>query len=86
MSLLLQQLVVGVLVAVCALFAAWRLASVSLRLRALDALAALPGMRRMPWLAALRQRTFARHTAACGGCAPKPGAASRNQTPGALRR
>jgi hypothetical protein len=85
-SLLLQQLLVGVLVTVCALFSAWRLAAVPLRLRALDALAALPGVRRMPWLATLRERTIARGTAACGGCAPKPGAASRNQTPGALRR
>jgi hypothetical protein len=86
MSTLLQQLLVGVLVAGCALFSAWRLATVALRLRALDALAALPGARRMPWLATLRQRTLARRTAACGGCGSKPDAASQNQTPGALRR
>jgi hypothetical protein len=86
MSLLLQQLLVGVLVAACALYSAWRLATVPLRLRALAALAALPGVRSLPWLERLRQRTLARRTAACGGCASKPGAASRNQTPGALRR
>jgi hypothetical protein len=86
MSLLLQQLVVGVLVAACALFSAWRLATVPLRLRTLDALDAVPGVRRLPWLAVLRQRTLARQLSACGGCAAKPGAASRNQTPGALRR
>jgi hypothetical protein len=86
MSVLLQQLVVGVLVAACALYSAWRLATVALRLRALDALAALPGVRRMSWLATLRQRTLARQLSACGGCASKPGAVSRNRTPGALRR
>ena len=86
MSVLLQQLVVGVLVIACALFSAWRLATVPLRLRALEALAAMPGVRRIPWLATLRQRTLERQLAACGGCGSKPGAASRNQTPGALRR
>jgi hypothetical protein len=86
MSLPLQQILVGVLVAACALFSAWRLATVPLRLRALDALVALPGVQWLPWLTRLRQRTLARRTAACGGCGSKPGASSRNQRPGALRR
>lgn len=69
MSVLLQQVLVGVLVAACALYSAWRLASVGLRLRALAALSALPGVQRLPWLTALRARTLARQLSACGGCA-----------------
>ena len=66
--MLLQQVLVGVLVAACALYSAWRLASVGLRLRALAALGTLPGVQRVPWLAALRARTLARQLSACGGC------------------
>lgn len=88
MSLLLQQLLVAVLVVACALFSAWRLSPVRLRLRALDALEKLPVLRALPGLARLRERTLARQLSACGGCgqAPTRGAASPNQTPGALRR
>jgi hypothetical protein len=88
MSLLAQQWLAGMLVLGCALFAAWRLLSVALRLRTLDALGKLPGVARRPWLARLRARLLARQSSACGGCAPPatPDAASRNRTPGALRR
>jgi hypothetical protein len=90
MSLLLQQSLVGVLVLACALFSAWRLSSVRLRLRALDALAAWPGLRGASWLLRLRERTRARALQACGGCGGAPaatrGAAGPNRTPGALRR
>jgi len=92
MNLLLQQLLVAVLVIACALFSAWRLLSVRLRLRALDALEKFPGLRRVPALARLRERTLARQLSACGGCsqATRHGAtravASPNQTPGAPRR
>ena len=90
MSILLQQLVVGVLVLACALFSAWRLSSVRLRLRALDTLGAWPGLRSASWLVRLREGTRARALQACGGCggapAATPGAAGRNRTPGALRR
>src|SRR6202035_1720888 len=43
MSAVLQQVLVAVLVTACALFSAWRLLSARLRLRCLDALAAVPG-------------------------------------------
>ena len=43
MSLLLQQVLVVALVAACALYSAWRLPSVRVRLRWLELLAALPG-------------------------------------------
>ena len=87
MNALLQEIVVSVLVAGCALYSAWRLASVRLRLRALDALGTLPVLGRRGWLARLRERTLG-PAGGCGGCAqaPTPGAASRNRTPGALRR
>lgn len=89
MSVLWQQILVGALVLGCALYAFWRLATVSVRLRVLDKLASLPGAR--AWLAPLRARTLAQLTSACGGCsqaghAATPDAASPNQTPGALRR
>jgi len=101
MSVLLQQLLVGTLVAGCVLFSAWRLMTVRLRLRTLALLGALPGLERAAWLAQLRERTLARQLSACGGCAQAaaghpmkspavsgatPGAASPNQTLGEPRR
>jgi hypothetical protein len=92
MNALLQEVLVGVLVAGCALYSAWRLATVRLRLRALEALAALPAASASGWLARLHQRTLAQSNAACGGCSQAgktratPDAAGQNQTPGALRR
>jgi hypothetical protein len=89
MSLLLQQLLVGIAVAACALFSLWRLASLRLRLRLLEALGALPRPLTVPWLARLKGRTRERLAGGCAGCAaaatPEE-AAPRNQTPGALRR
>jgi hypothetical protein len=64
----LQEIAVGLLVGGCALFSAWRLATVAVRLRMLDALAALPALGSAAWLARLRERTLARSTAGCGGC------------------
>jgi hypothetical protein len=92
MSAWLQQLLVGVLVIAAVLFSAWRLMTVRLRLRTLALLGALPGVGRAAWLARLRERTLAQQLRACGGCSQPashpatPGAASRNQTPGELRR
>jgi hypothetical protein len=91
MSLLLQSVAVGLLVAGCAVFSAWRLASLRLRLRVLDGLAHLPPVLTAPWLAALRNRTLTQLAGGCAGCAaggaPTRDAAARpNQTPGALRR
>jgi hypothetical protein len=90
MSLLLQQIVAGLLVAGCALFSAWRLASVRQRQRLLEALAVVPGVGRAAWLARLRER-MRLQAGGCGGCGQtasraRQGGASRNQTPGALRR
>jgi len=91
MSLLLQSVLVGLAVAACAVYSAWRLASVRLRLRVIDALGSLPRPLTTPWLAALKRRALAQLAGGCAGCAaggaPTPGAAARpNRTPGALRR
>ena len=48
MSPLLQAIVVGVVVAVCVIYSAWRLASLRARLRILDALADLPAVLTAP--------------------------------------
>jgi len=79
MSVLLQQFVVGAMVIACALFAAWRLSTARLRLRALDALDTWPFVRGWSWLAVLRRRTLAGLGGACGGCAQvkAPGAESK---------
>jgi len=86
MSALLQELLVGAVVAGCALYSVWRLASGKLRLRILALLGELPGARGAAWLGRLRAQTL--RAGGCGGCAgvATPGAASRNQTPGGLRR
>ena len=79
MSLLLQQFLVGALVIACALFAAWRLSTVRVRLRALDALGTWPVVRGAPWLATLRRRTLAGLGGACCGCAQGTGPATRRK-------
>jgi len=88
MSAVLQEVLVAVLVTACALFSTWRLLSARLRLRCLDALAAVPGARTARWLTAVRRRALSRLGGGCGACAQRstPGAISRNQTPGAPRR
>ena len=68
MSVLLQQAVVAVLVLACALYSAWRLATVRVRLRWLDTAQRLPGLKSSAWLGRVRARTLAQSTAACGGC------------------
>jgi hypothetical protein len=87
MSFVLQALIVALLVALCALYSIWRLLSARLRLRLLDRLAAVPGIGSAAWFAALRAAALSRFAAGCAGCAPTAtSAASRKQTPGALRR
>lgn len=73
MSLALQQLLVALLVVTCALYSAWRLATVRVRLRWLELLAGLPGLARTRWLGQLQARTRAQSTAACGGCSQAGG-------------
>ena len=92
MNALLQDVLVVVLVVTCTAFSTWRLMSLALRLRLLAGLARLPALAEARWLARLRQKLLAGAASACGGCSQadlhqlKPDAASRNRTPGALRR
>ncbi len=92
MSLMVQDVLLAVVGVASALFSAWRLLSLRLRLRCLDALSALPGAGRARFLVSLRERTLAQLGSGCAGCGPaghgaaKPGAVSPNRTPGALRR
>jgi hypothetical protein len=88
MSLLLQQSLVGIAVLAGALFSFWRLASHRARLATLAKLENVPGLRGRRFVAALRGRILAQQVGACGACAQgaTPSAASRNRTPGALRR
>jgi hypothetical protein len=91
MSELLQWSLVAVAVVACAGFSAWRLMSLSLRLKLLGMLVRVPLLAHGRSLARLRQTTLA-GSGTCGGCAQAgthavtPGAASPNRTPGALRR
>jgi hypothetical protein len=83
MSVLLQGVVVGVAVVASVLYSIWRLGSA--RLRLLEALGALPGLKRLPGFAAWYARALTLRAAGCGSCAPT-GAPPRKRTPGALRR
>lgn len=82
MSLVLQDILVGVLVAGCALFSVWRLATVPVRLRLLQLLHGLPVLGRAAWMARLRQRTLEASTAACGGCSQADAAERRRKSGG----
>jgi hypothetical protein len=88
MSLVLQEILVGIAVLLGALFAFWRLASHRLRLRSLALMESLhvPGAIRLG--ERLRARIRAQQAGACGACAQgaTPGGASRSRTPDALRR
>ena len=59
MEFLLEDVAVALLVAVCAVFSAWRLLSPRLRLRVLDLASAVVGKAGNPWIPGLRARTLA---------------------------
>ena len=81
MNPLLQEVLVAVLVAACALFSAWRLMSLRLRLRCVDALSTLPGAGRARLLVSLRARTLAQLGAGCAGCGGAAGHAAKSRAP-----
>jgi hypothetical protein len=69
MESLLQDVLVGVIVAGCTVFSAWRLMSPELRLRALDFVAPLMGkLGAGGTIARLRTRTIAQLAAGCSAC------------------
>ena len=84
MEFLLEDVAVALLVAVCAVFSAWRLLSPRLRLRVLDLASAVVGKAGNPWIPGLRARTLAKLGAGCGSCAHNSAAPAvhRRRMPG----
>ena len=69
MESLLQNVLVGVIVAVCLVFSAWRLMSPKLRLKTLESIA--PSATRLgagAWITRLRSQTVAQLAAGCSAC------------------
>jgi hypothetical protein len=64
----LETLLVGLIVASCMLFSVWRLMSVRLRLKTLEALSVLPASAGGNLLAILRRKTLAKLSGGCGAC------------------
>ncbi len=69
MQTMLENLVVALVVAACAVFSAWRLLSPRLRLRVLDVASTVLGRAGNPWIPRLRARTLAKLGGGCGTCA-----------------
>jgi len=63
-----ESLIVGLIVAVCATFSVWRLMSIRMRLKTLEALVALPASLGGNLAADLRRRTLANLSGGCGTC------------------
>jgi hypothetical protein len=69
MAPLLQNVLVGVIVAFCVVFSAWRLMSPKLRLKALESIAPAAAMIGAgAWITRLRGQTVARLAAGCSAC------------------
>jgi hypothetical protein len=64
----LESLLVGLIVFGCTIFSAWRLMSVRLRLKALEALSVLPAGAGGNLVAMLRRKTLAKLSGGCGAC------------------
>jgi hypothetical protein len=65
----LESLLVALIVFGCAIFSIWRLLSVRLRLKTLEALSVLPASAGGGLVAALRRRTLEKLSGGCGACA-----------------
>jgi hypothetical protein len=66
---MLQNVLVGVIVAFCIVFSAWRLMSPKLRLKTLESLApAASKLGAGAWLTRLRGQTVAQLAAGCSAC------------------
>jgi hypothetical protein len=78
MELLAQDVLVGLIVAACALFSAWRLMSPGVRLRALTFLApALGKLGAGGAMERLRSRTIGQLASGCSACSHHKNAVSR---------
>ncbi len=66
---MLQNLLVGVIVASCVVFSTWRLLSPKLRLKTLESLAPVASkLGAGAWFTRLRSQTVAQLAAGCGTC------------------
>ena len=65
---ILESGVVALIVVICAVFSVWRLMSVRLRLKTLEALSWLPASAGGSLIAALRRKTLAGLSGGCGAC------------------
>lgn len=68
MAPLVESSLVGLIVAGCALYSAWRLMSPRLRLRTLDLLGPVFGKAAPRWIARLRTATIGQLSGSCGSC------------------
>lgn len=69
MQPLVQNILVGVIVAFCVIFSAWRLMSPKLRLKTLERLSPVAqALGAAGWVARLRSQTIAQLAAGCGAC------------------
>jgi hypothetical protein len=64
----LESILVGLIVFGCTIFSVWRLMSVRLRLKTLDALSALPAAAGGSLAAMLRRKTLAKLSGGCSSC------------------
>jgi hypothetical protein len=86
MELLLQNVLVGVIVAGCVIFSAWRLMSPQLRLKTLDLVGPTMGLIGAGGtVARLRTQTIGKLAAGCSACS-KSTASAPTQTPAEPRR
>ena len=64
----LESILVGLIVFGCTIFSVWRLMSVRLRLKTLDALSVLPAAAGGNLAAMLRRKTLAKLSGGCSSC------------------
>jgi hypothetical protein len=64
----LESLLVGLIVFGCTIFSVWRLMSVRLRLKTLEALSVLPAGAGGNLVALLRRKSLAKLSGGCGAC------------------
>jgi hypothetical protein len=75
MTGVLENLLVGLLVAGSAIFSAWRLLSAKLRLRILDVVEPVLGKVSQRWVTRFRSKTLGQLAGGCGSCSRAPGTA-----------
>ena len=79
MEAVLQEILVGVIVTVCAVFSAWRLMSLRMRMRTLDVMGpALGKLGAASLVTRLRTQTIGQLASGCGACSHNKTAVRRH--------